>query len=267
MATYVIGDIHGYYGSLRAMFERIDFDPDTDRVWFVGDLVNGGERNREVVEFVRELGDAATVCLGNHDLHMLAVWAGAHPLREKDTFADLLDAPNGDELCEWLRTRSIVHHEADALVVHAALWPEWSAEKAAAIATELETALRAPDPKTFFDEMYGNDPRTWSDDLEGHDRLRFAVNVFTRARCITDDGELDFDHKGTLEQLPRHLTPWFDRRVRHHRDATVYFGHWSALGMRLRPGAVCLDSGVRWGRWLTALRREDGALFAIEQLA
>jgi bis(5'-nucleosyl)-tetraphosphatase (symmetrical) len=248
--------------------ERIAFDPEEDELWFVGDLVNGGAQSREVVQWVRDQAESATVCLGNHDLHMLAVWCGAHAGREKDTFGDLLGAPDADELCRWLQHRNILHRSDNLAVVHAAIWPWWTLAKAEEVARELESALHVDDPRPFFDEMYGNDPRAWRDDLSGHDRSRFAVNVFTRARCLTDDRELDFDHKGTLEQLPSGLEAWFDVHARTSDDgARYFFGHWSALGLRLRPRAVCLDTGVRWGRRLTALRLDDGALFSVPQNA
>ncbi len=268
MATYVIGDIHGWFQPFRALLAKIEFDPESDELWFVGDLVNGGPQSREVVEWAREHSASVKVALGNHDLHMLAVWTGAHPARRKDTFADLLEAPNADELCDWLRHQNILHRRGNHAVVHAAIWPKWTLKKAEKIARELEAALRVDDPRPFFDQMYGNDPRKWSKKLQGHDRLRFAVNVFTRARCLTKKNKLDFDHKGTLASLPRGLTPWFDVLARRPDDgARYYFGHWSALGLRIRPRAVCLDTGVRWGRRLTAMRLEDGAIFSVPQSA
>jgi bis(5'-nucleosyl)-tetraphosphatase (symmetrical) len=39
------------------------------------------------------------------------------------------------------------------------------------------------------------------------------------------------------------------------------FGHWSSLGLVVRPNLIALDTGCVWGRQLTAVRLEDGKIF------
>ena len=59
-----IGDIHGHYDGLRALWTLIDPAPE-DQVYCVGDLIDRGPRSAEVVEFVRH---HATGCVrGNHE--------------------------------------------------------------------------------------------------------------------------------------------------------------------------------------------------------
>jgi bis(5'-nucleosyl)-tetraphosphatase (symmetrical) len=45
---------------------------------------------------------------------------------------------------------------------------------------------------------------------------------------------------------------------------TVVFGHWSALGLILRPNLVGLDSGCVWGGKLTAVCLDDRGLLQVD---
>src|SRR5258708_9931592 len=94
MALYAIGDIQGCDTALGALLEAIGFSADRDRLWFVGDIVNRGPESLQALRRIRALGDAATVVLGNHDLHLLAVACGASPVRSGDTLHEILAAPH-----------------------------------------------------------------------------------------------------------------------------------------------------------------------------
>ena len=103
MATYAIGDVQGCYDELRRLIDRLAFDPAKDRLWFVGDLVNRGPRSVEVLRFIKSLGKRAVVVLGNHDLHLLALGAGNPKHASKSTLHEVLEAPDRDELLDWVR--------------------------------------------------------------------------------------------------------------------------------------------------------------------
>ena len=77
MATYLIGDVHGCFDELIALLEQVAFTPDVDTLWLTGDLVARGPGSLEVLRYVKSLGDCVKVVLGNHDLHLLAVFAGS----------------------------------------------------------------------------------------------------------------------------------------------------------------------------------------------
>lgn len=252
MSRYAIGDVQGCYKELRELLAQLKFSSDRDRLWFVGDLVNRGPRSLEVLRFVRALDANAVTVLGNHDLHLLAVACGAHRNRESDTLADILAAPDRDALLEWLITRPLVHFEHGDFMVHAGLVPQWTVATAQALADEVATMLRR-DPRTLFDNMYGDEPRRWDASLSGMDRLRFAINVLTRLRVCTPDGDVELKMKGKPPQGHSTLRPWFDIEGRASANTRVIFGHWSALGLVSRNGVVGLDSGCVWGGSLTAL--------------
>ena len=109
MSTYVIGDVQGCMTALNRLLDRIAFDPAVDRLWFVGDLVNRGPHSLEVLRFVKSLGSRAITVLGNHDLHLLAVWTNITKQNRKDTLDPILHAPDVEELLTWLRHRPLAH--------------------------------------------------------------------------------------------------------------------------------------------------------------
>src|SRR5688572_14567387 len=104
MATYAIGDVQGCFDELQQLLRKISFTG-TDRLWFVGDLVNRGPRSLEVLRLVRELGGRAVTVLGNHDLHLIAQYEGVERARTDDTFRDVLEAADAAELVAWVRRR------------------------------------------------------------------------------------------------------------------------------------------------------------------
>jgi len=264
MATYAIGDLQGCCDAFERLLENIRFDPGADRLWLVGDLVNRGPESLRTLRLVRSLGDSAVVVLGNHDLHLLAASQGLRKAHPSDTLDLILAAPDAAELLDWVRHRKLAHLENDVLMVHAGVLPQWTAAKAVALAGEVEAALRGPAWPDFLAHMFGNRPDRWHDDLRGRDRLRVLVNVFTRLRFCTPDGTMDFAIKEGAAQAPPGYLPWFEVPDRASADTTVLFGHWSTLGLLMRPNLLGIDTGCVWGGRLSAVRLEDRALFQVQ---
>lgn len=255
MAVYAVGDIQGCFDEFRRLLDQIRFDPAKDRLWLVGDLVNRGPKSLETLRFVRDLGPVATTVLGNHDLYLIAVANGRSLGRGRHTLDAVLAAPDRDELLDWLCQRPLLHHDEGTgfTMVHAGLPPQWDLALAQRCAREVENALRGPQLGEFIDHMYGNKPNRWSEALSGWERLRFAVNCFTRMRYCNADGSLNFEAKGPPGSQPPGLFPWFDL-PRASRELRLVFGHWSTLGARNDSGVYPLDTGCLWGGALTALR-------------
>ena len=258
--TYAIGDIQGCYEPMRELIDAMPFDPSVDRLWFVGDLVNRGPQNLETLEYVRKLGSQASVVLGNHDLHLLAIVFGGKNPQRSDTFHDVLDSPHCEELSHWLRQLPLIQRHERWVLVHAGIPHIWSTVQAFAYAREVEHAIQGDTYTHFFEEMYGNNPDTWHDSLGGMDRLRNITNYLTRMRFVTEDGRLEFAHKTTLDTAPPGFKGWFEYDC--DREETVVFGHWAALeGDIPSPLVIPTDTGCVWGRALTAVRLEDGMRF------
>ena len=257
MSTYAIGDVQGCFDELNELVARLNLTS-ADRLWFVGDLVNRGPKNAEVLRFVKGLGDRAIVVLGNHDLHLVSQHEGFERSRGDDTLADVLKAPDRKLLVDWLRTRRMMHVQGGWAMVHAGLLPQWKIEKALKLAGEVEAALAAPNYRDFLKNMYGSTPDQWSESLSGWDRLRVIVNAMTRMRFCTSEGKMDFKAKG--KTAPPGFAPWFE--FRDDGEALVC-GHWSALGLKRTEKLAAIDSACVWGGSLTALRLEDAKLFQV----
>ncbi|MEY4591970.1 MAG: hypothetical protein RIR18_865 [Pseudomonadota bacterium] len=265
MSTYAIGDIQGCFASFRNLLKACAFNPSHDVLWLVGDLVNRGPNSLATLRYVRDLGPAAKVVLGNHDLYLLMVAYGALAKRGKDdTLSPLLEAPDADELLTWLRHQPLCYAEQGFCLVHAGLLPNWTVAEALALSAEVEAKLQGKNYPKFLSELWGSDPNRWQPKLRGIERLRMVVNVMTRMRFCTLDGALNFKAKGPVEKAPADLVPWFDLPDRQSLDHTLLVGHWSALGLRTTDNLLSIDTGCLWGGKLTAVRLEDRQIFQVD---
>jgi bis(5'-nucleosyl)-tetraphosphatase (symmetrical) len=273
MKTYVIGDLQGCHEQTLLMLERVRAHAAEDGVaepaiLFAGDLINRGPDSLATLRHVRKLamasGGLIDSVLGNHDLHLLAVAYGIRPEHKSDTLADILHAPDRDELIDWVRQRPLAIRVPGHVLVHAGLLPQWTPAQAMALAGEVQEMLRGDDLAEFLAEMYGNQPDQWSDDLQGADRLRCIINAMTRLRFCSADGVMDFKMKesGTADPSTG-LMPWFEVPGRKSARETVVFGHWSALGLTVKPNLIGLDSGCVWGGQLSAMCLEDRSLLQV----
>jgi bis(5'-nucleosyl)-tetraphosphatase (symmetrical) len=225
-----IGDLQGCADELEDLLAALAYDPARHELWFVGDLVNRGPASARALRRAMELGAGSV--LGNHDLHLLAVDRGEHPIYASDTFHDVLDAPDRDVLLHWLRTRPLVEVWDDAVLVHAGLHPRWRDLRA--VAAPLEAAIARG-------EIPHGDP-----DLD------FLVNV---RRCDADGNRPRGDWNAGEE-----FAPW-DRHYAGPRTAIC--GHWASRGF-VRAGRVCsLDSGCVWGGALTAWILEEDRFVSV----
>ncbi|MES2324740.1 MAG: symmetrical bis(5'-nucleosyl)-tetraphosphatase [Pseudomonadota bacterium] len=270
MKTYAIGDLQGCAHEAQVLLNRIADDAEGEpRILFVGDLINRGPASlaalRRVVELEQASGGRIDALLGNHDLHLLAVAAGAQAASRSDTLDEILAAPDRDALMDWLRRRPLALMACGHLLVHAGVLPQWSAAQAMQLAGEVQEVLRGPGCADFLAQMYGNEPDRWDDALTGTARLRCIVNAMTRMRLCTADGVMDFKEKeSATAPAGSNLMPWFDVPGRQSAGTPIVFGHWSALGLLMRPNVLGLDSGCVWGGKLTAVCLDDHSLLQVD---
>lgn len=255
---WMIGDIQGCCDSLDALINHPEIAEDPNaRFWLAGDLVNRGSQSLNTLRRLMTMDDKTVVLLGNHDLHLLAVAAGVRAPNKNDTLHEILTAPDAGDIIDWVRHRKLAHFEHDHLLVHAGVLPKWTVKKTLLLAHEVQEQLRGKQWQKAIQKMYGNEPVQWKEQHKGGKRLRVIVNALTRLRMCTEKGHMALSIKSSPNQHHEGLLPWFDVPGRATADTTVVFGHWSTLGLTIRPDLVCLDTGCVWGGHLTAVRLRD----------
>lgn len=262
MATYLVGDIQGCFDELQQLLTTVDFDSTNDTLWLAGDLVARGPKSLETLRFVKSLGNSAKVILGNHDLHLLAIYHGINPIKKKDKTAPIYDADDCDELIQWLRQQPLFLEHDEFVMCHAGISPQWDLQTARECSQEISQLLSSDEWVWLLSNMYDSLPDFWHSDLQGMERNRYIINAFTRMRFVHSDMRLDMKCKlPPSEAKQDNLIPWFAHPERTKIEKPIIFGHWAALMGYQDDNAIGLDTGCVWGGELTMLRWEDKKMF------
>ena len=97
--NWVLSDVHGCYHTLKKLVERVKSIDSHASLIFVGDYVDRGPYNREVIDYCIELQNEGAICLrGNHD--DIICWM-LH--KECKTFLSelLCGTPTVESVVEW----------------------------------------------------------------------------------------------------------------------------------------------------------------------
>jgi len=267
MAIYLVGDIQGCYSELTALLKQVSFDNKVDTLYVAGDLVARGPDSLATLRFIKSLNNAAKVVLGNHDLHLLAVYAGIKKVKKQDLLDTLLNADDVDELMNWLSQQPLLQQigDDDAYMSHAGISPEWTLLEAIEQAAFAQQRLSSNDRNNWLASMYGEKPNTWTQAKSEVEKFRYTVNAFTRMRYCYKDKSLEFESKSSPNSKSKDsnqaLLPWYE--LSSTIDETPWvFGHWAALmGECSHQNIYPLDTGCVWGSHLTLLRWQDKKLF------
>lgn len=261
MTDYAVGDIQGCLDPLLQLLDRVAFNPEHDRLIAVGDLVNRGPKSLETLRFCYGLGDSFKMVLGNHDLHLLAIAQGTREPNPKDSFSEILDAPDRQELLHWLQQQPLLLQIEQYHFVHAGIPPIWDLATAHRLADEVSTVLRSAHASEYFAYMYGNQPAVWSDELQGPERWRVITNYLTRMRFCSAEGQLELETKNALT-MDYPFKPWFAHPRKYSTDNKIVFGHWAALeGRHCADNIFALDTGCVWGGPLRLMNLDSQQYF------
>jgi hypothetical protein len=143
MSYDIIGDIHGCSKTLARLLTKLDYSQDADGVFrhldrtviFLGDFIDRGPHQREVISIVRAMIDAgaAQSVMGNHEYNAIAFatpdeeaggFLRAHSeknLRQHGVFLDAYaDDPDAyPALIEWFKTLPLWLDLGDLRIIHA----------------------------------------------------------------------------------------------------------------------------------------------------
>ncbi|GGO64218.1 symmetrical bis(5'-nucleosyl)-tetraphosphatase [Bowmanella pacifica] len=268
MATYVVGDIQACLAPLPPLLEKASFNPDTDQLWAVGDLIGRGPQALETMQFLHNLGSSFNTVLGNHDLHFLAVYAGIKRDKPSDGFQALLTSPDIDVYVDWLRSRPLaVLLDEGTFLSHAGLYPGWQFSDALYWAGQVSEALTSDKWQDLLASMYGSEPKAWHDCTSHQEKLIFTINCLTRMRFVSASGQLDLQTKSGLLSPPTDKHPWFSHpSLMLLPEQKILFGHWAALeGHTGNAQCLALDTGYIWGGTLSLYKLESATFYRIEQ--
>lgn len=267
MSDYLIGDIQGCFDSLQKLLKKVAFSSDKDQLFFLGDVVNRGNKSLETLRFIKDLSENAQMVLGNHDFHLLACALGDKTPSNQDTFSDILNAKDKVALIDFLLQQPLVIEHKNALLLHAGAPPNWDKNTLLSQSFIVEKHLKKSDAEGFINQMYGNSPHTWHLDLEEMEACRYTINACMRMRFCRADGTLEFEHKMGQNTAPIGFKAWFLHEHRILTNTDIFFGHWSTLSAINTPHIYPMDHGCVWGQalgaQLSAIRFEDRQVFSV----
>ena len=257
MAVWAVGDIQGCFDSFQELLKKIKFDPTVDELWVAGDLVNRGDKSLETLNYLYSIKDSIKVILGNHDIALIAAYAGVK--KSNETIQPILDAPNVSELIHWLRHQPFLHWDFKLgyCMAHAGISPQFDFGMATTHAKRIEKKLQGRNYKAWLKHMFKKSSNKFNAKASSLDIEKYILSSFTAMRFCEDDGRLDFKQKGTPTEykvLKKGLKPWFACPTRRSNSLKIVFGHWSTLGYYQDSNVLALDTGCLWGGVLTVAR-------------
>ncbi|XNM63868.1 bis(5'-nucleosyl)-tetraphosphatase (symmetrical) ApaH [Escherichia coli] len=162
----------------------------------------------------------------------------------------LLEAPDADDLLNWLRRQPLMQVDEDKKLVmaHAGITPQWDMETAKQCARDVEAVLSSDSYPFFLDVMYGDMPNNWSAKLSGSGASALYHQCFHPDALLLPERPAGYVQQRVAENVPAPLKPWFMLPGPITEEYSVAFGHWASLEGKGTPeGIYALDTGCCWG--------------------
>ena len=217
MANYAIGDIQGCYKEFKLALKKVNFNLDEDYLWLVGDLINRGPDSLKLLKHIYKIKERTHIVLGNHDLHFLACFYGQRKLAKADTISKLMHSKKSLKYVKFLIEQPLIfkkeiifkNKSKKVIMVHAGIPPNLSLENCFDLNKEFQVALKK-NPKRILKKVFNNPFSKFSKKMSKIDRIIFFANALTRIRACNHKGEIDFNFKGRINEIPKKLNAWFN---------------------------------------------------------
>ena len=173
--TIVMGDLHGCYDEALELLDKVQATA-SDRIIFVGDLVDRGPKRRECVE----LAMRHECVLGNHEEKHLQQ---RHRADERLS-PDHLETRRVLEPEHYEYMAKLPHYlrlpEYGAVVVHAGVLPGRTMEEQDAYHLLHAQCIQPPGTKSYWPSKAPAGWRFWAHHWKGPERVIFGHTVFTQ---------------------------------------------------------------------------------------
>lgn len=282
----LVGDIHGHADALHRLLRDLDyaevegvFRHSERQIIFVGDFIDRGPRQREVLRIARSMCEAgaARAVMGNHEFNAIG-WVAqdeggeflrSHSAKNASQHAKFLsqigeNSPAHKDAISWFRTLPIWLDLAGLRVVHAC-WHDASRE---ALGPFLDDAGRFTEEGVLEGYKHGSAAHAAVEillkgpeahlpaglhfsDKDGHRREEVRLRWWDQDATTFRKAALGME--GWEDEIPDSKLP---SDYRYHEGKPVFFGHyWLKDRPEITaPNATCLDFSVSQGGRLTAYR-------------
>lgn len=228
----LIGDIHGNAAALEELLANLDYrksglgwsSPQGRKIIFVGDFIDRGSDQVEVIQIARELFESgrALAVMGNHELNAIAWYFGHRPdtpknRKQHQAFLEQIDerSQSHREAIEWFQTLPLWLDLPEIRVVHACWHPQ-----------ALKTLSKELDGTTLSEDQIEQATTGASNAFDASGRRGKENEIFSAVETLLKGIEVALPHPHSFHDKDGHerrhvRLKWWLRPPASYREASM----------------------------------------------